>query len=110
MAWQLTTPVVVGDLDPNGPYTQVKILYQVHDGRRNQIRVDFEYGNTVEDSWVAGITPSGKEGSCTIEGEDYLTLVSTHSPNEGELTYDAVKRGLYEYLVQKGIISSGTVI
>jgi len=110
MPWQLTTPVSVGDLDPNGPYNQVKILMQVHDGYRNHIRVDLEYGNTVDNEWVRGIKPTNKDTSYIIMGQDYTDLVTGHATEDGELTYDAVKRGLYEHLATKGVIDPGSIV
>lgn len=111
MPWQLTTPVAVGDLDPNGPYNQIAIMRQLHDRRRKQIQLELEYGNTVDDNWVRGITaPAGKQTSIVIEGEDYTTLVTTHATNDGELTYDAAKRGLFEHLLAKGIIEAGSIV
>jgi len=110
MPWQLTTPVAVGDLDPNGPYNQISIMRQLHDRRRQMIHLELEYGNTVTDNWVPGMTPTGKETSVSIQGEDYTTLVTTHASNDGELTYDAAKRGLFEYLLAKGIIDAGSIV
>lgn len=108
MAWQLSTPVAVGDLDSSA-YQQVKIIEQRHSGR-GFILVDLEYGNTVDNVWVPGVAPKGKQTSVMIDGEDYNTLVTTSTPNEGETTYDAVKRGLYTYLVGKTIIGAGSVV
>ena len=110
MPWQLTTPVDVGDLDPNGPYQQVKIMTQTHDARRMQVRLEFEYGNTVDGAWVAGYQPRNKNTSAIVEGDAYITMVTTHMPDDEELTYAAVKRGLYEYLADNEIIDVGGVV
>ena len=109
MPWTLTTPVDVGDLDPAGSYTQVKIVSQLQRSTRGLIRLNLEYGNTVDDEWVPGINPIGKDVSIDISGEDYATLVSTASPEEGELTYDAVKRALYTYCADNDYIAPGTL-
>jgi hypothetical protein len=109
MPWQLTTPVTVGDLDPNGPYGEVKIMRQVHDARRKLISIDLEYGNTVDGEWVRGIPPADKTTSHVISGDAYDTMVTTHATNDGELTYDACKRGLYEHLSTEGVIDAGSV-
>jgi len=110
MPWQLTTPIDAGDLDPNGPYSQVTIMMQAHDRRRNMIRLELEYGNTVDGQWVPGLQPANQELNPTIEGQAYIDLVSGHMTVDGELTYDAAKRGLYEHLRSKGVISDGTVV
>ena len=110
MPWQFTAPVAVGDLDPNGPYTQCKIVRLVHDSNRARIRVDIEYGNTVEGVWIPGLDPTNKQGSFMIDGEDYLQLVTTSMPEQGELTYNAVKRGIYDHLSTKGVIDAGIIV
>ena len=113
MPWLFDTPKDVGDMDPNGPYTQAKIMRQVHDARRSQVQLELEYGNTVDDAWVAGIQPaegSGLETSYSISDQEYVDLVTTHTSNDGELTYDAVKRGLYDHLNTEGVLSSGSIV
>lgn len=106
MPWHLTTSVSVGDLD-TGSYAEVKIVRQAHDSVRRVIAVDVEYGNTVEGVWKSGIQPRSKIGSVAIQGTDYTTLVDTSTPQEAEKTYDAVKRGLYGFLLSKGVIGAG---
>ena len=109
MPWTLTTPVAVGDLDPNGPYTQVKIVSQTHDSVNGIITLFLEYGKTAEGKWVAGLPMKSKQVSVVIQGEDYDTLVEGSEPEVEELTYDAVKRGLYAYLLDEAIIGPGTL-
>ena len=109
MSWILTTPVAVGDLDPNGPYTEVKITHQAHDSVRGIIAINFEYGNTVGGEWKPGISIRGKATSVVIQDEDYNTLVADSMPETNEKTYDAVKRGLYAYLAYKNIIGPGAL-
>ena len=110
MPWQLTTPVNAGDLDPAGTYAQIKIVMQQHLSNQEIISLGFEYGNTVSDVWVPGVLPIGLPTSAMISGADYTTLVTTHASIDGELTYVAVKRGLYEYLAANSIIAAGTVV
>ena len=109
MPWQLTTPISVGDLDPNGPYQQVKIRYMIWDDRRSSYILEWEYGNTISEEWVSGKTPSGKETTTKIYDQNYIDL-NDHVTNDGEKTRAAVKRGLYEYLFTKGLIDPGTVV
>ena len=110
MPWQLTTSVGTGDLDANGPYTQVKIVRQLHDSVQRFIAVDLEYGNTVGGNWVPGIRLTSKVLSAIISGTPYDTLTTTSEPEVDEKTYDAVKRGLYEYLNDNGIIAAGAIV
>lgn len=111
MPWQLTTPYSGGDLDPSGVYNQVKIRVQSWDDRRNMMAVELEYGTTsAEGKWVAGIVPASKPTYVPITGQDYVDLATNSTPNVGEKTYDAVKRGLYEYLSIKGLLDPGSIV
>lgn len=110
MPWQLTTPVDTGDLDPNGPYAQVKIMKFTHDSRIQRIHIALEYGNTVDDEWVPGKQPSSRPSSVVITGDDYISFVSTHTTEDDELTYNATKRGLYEWLLANGHIEAGSIV
>jgi len=109
MPWTLTAPITVGDLDANGPYTQVKIVHQNHDSVNGKITLFLEYGKTAQDAWVPGIPVKSKELVVSIEGADYVSLVTGSEPEVNEKTYDAVKRGLYEYLADKSIIGAGVL-
>ena len=110
MPWELTTPITVGDLDPNGPYTQVKIVKEMNDSVQKRLRVSLGYGNTVNGDWVEGLVPNDKQKDHIIDGEDYNTLITTHTTLEDELTYDAVKRALYAALASAGVIDPGSVV
>ena len=109
MPWTLTTPVAVGDLDPSGPYTEVRIVRQSHDSVRRAIIVHLEYGNTVDGVWKSGIPARDRPASVIINSADYDELVADSEPVAGEKTYGAVKRGLYEYLLEKNVIGPGTL-
>lgn len=50
----LTTPISVGDLDPNGPYLHVNITRIQHVSDMNTISITCEAGNMVSDVWTAG--------------------------------------------------------
>ena len=108
MPWTLTTPISAGDLDTT-PYAEVRIVRQAHDSVRRVIVLDLEYGNTVGGSWVPGIQPRSKPCSVYIQGDDYTTLTENSLPEEDEKTYDAVKRGLYNFLHTKAFIGDGTL-
>jgi hypothetical protein len=109
MPWLLTTPLDVGDMD-EADYTHVRIIHQTHDSVRAFIQLGLEYGRVVNNAWVPGTTPKGKPSSCFIIGADYDTLTTASTPELNELTYDAVKRGLYQYLVTKEVIGAGTLV
>jgi len=110
MPWELTTPVQTGDLDPNGPYAQIKIMRILFDTRQSQINILLEYGNTVEGDWILGQQPAGLESHILITGEDYTTLCATHETNDDELTYTAMKRALYEWLNTNDKIAAGSIV
>jgi len=109
MPWTLTTPIAVGDLDPSGSYGEVRIVEQIHRSVDRVIHVMLEYGNTVTGEWKKGLDPVGKTLGVDISGQDYLDLVEDSMPDTGETTYEAVKRGLYEYLADKSLIGPGTL-
>ena len=110
MPWQLATPIAVGDLDPNGPYTQVRIVRQAHDSIRKLVVVDLEYGNLVDGVWTSGLRVRSRPKTIYIQGTEYAALVANSNPANGEGTYDAVKRGLYEFLASKNLIGPGTLV
>lgn len=109
MTWQLTHPVAVGDLDPNGPYVEVKIVRQAHDSVRKIIAVDLEYGNTIAGVWTPGLPVRSRPQAVVIQGTDYETLVENSGPQAEETTYEAVKRGLYSFLATSSFIGPGAL-
>ena len=110
MPWQLTTPVDVGNLDV-ADYNQIKIVRMVHATQSpERIEVQIEYGRTVNNVWTRGMDPVGKQTYFIIEGQAYQDLVTTHVPNAQEKTYEAVKRGLYEWLNDNDHIADGSVV
>jgi len=112
MPIQMTTPLDAGDMSPD-VYDYIKITRQVHDARRLNIMLDLEYGTVIDGLFIAGsVSPSGETypTHVTISDADYITMVTTHISNDGELTYEAVKRGLYEYLQTNYPALAGTVV
>lgn len=110
MPWQLTTPYSGGDLDTTGVYNQVKVLrlnWRVFP--KASVSLDLQYGTTVDDAWIPGLTPQGKPGTVYIDGDDYAGFMA-HVSNDGELTYDAVKRGVYEWLNANGHLDAGSIV
>ena len=108
MPWQLKTPIDVGGLDSND-YDQIRITRLTHDSVRSMILVDLEYGRTVDGEWVPGHTPKDTATGVVITGDDYAAVAS-HVSNDGERTYEAVRRGLYEWLSASGHIAPGSVV
>ncbi len=109
MPWLLTTPIDTGDLD-TVDYGEVKIVDHRQGSGQPKIVLMLQYGNTVDGSWVPGIAPVGKQIAYVADNDDYLELITTHMTYDGELTYQAVKRGLYEHLNAKGVIGPGSII
>jgi hypothetical protein len=108
MPWQLTTAIDVGDMDTSD-YTQVRIVRFDQDILNGRIIVYLQYGNTVEGNWVPGLVPKSKAVAHEITGASYTSLVENSEPNEGESTYDAVKRALYQHLADANVIAAGTL-
>lgn len=112
MPWLLDTPISSGDLDTSD-YDIVKITRMSLNSERNQIDVQWQQGYMDGDEMVRGMAQRDASFHASIEGEEYQTLVTTHLPLDTptlELTYAAVKRGLYEWLFAKGLIGAGTII
>lgn len=102
MPIQLTTPLNPGAMDPGTLYDHCRIARQTHDDNRLMIILNLDYGTLDGENWVPGqLQPSSDSeypSSVIIDGEAYTTMITTHQSLDGELTYAAVKRGLYEYL------------
>jgi len=112
MPLNLDTPLDPGDMD-SGVYDHVKITDQRHSTRRNHFMLMLEYGTIVDGAWVTGkSSPTSDElpSNVIIDGEDYVTMVSTAEALPGELLYSAVKRGFYEFLIAKYPRFAGTIV
>jgi hypothetical protein len=106
MALLLTTPKSTGDLDPNAvSYEHVKVVVTTHNSYSHSITLQCQYGNEDGYDWNAGIVPCEFH---IIEGDDYYAIL-TEMPDEGETSYQAVSRALYEWLIDNEIYS-GTYI
>lgn len=113
MPIQLSAALNAGDLATE-TIDHVRVGNQSHRADKRMIVLSLEYGTVVEANWVSvDIQPaesSSFPSSVIIAGSDYTTLTTTHASNDGELTYAAVKRGLYEYLQSKYASLAGTII
>ena len=113
MPWLLDTPLDAGSMDPNAPggeYTHCRLQLEENDPDAQAIYVSISYGWLSFGAYVAGaLMPTDKVSSHTIRGSDWVNLVADHTPLPGEKTYAAARRGLYEELVDKGIIPPGSV-
>ena len=99
---QLTTPYSVGDVDPNGPYTHVKILRFSADLENQHIHFTAQMGTVSGDDFVKGIRSKKYTlRDFNIEGEDYETIISKTTSAQGILIYDEVARELYQWLITK---------
>ncbi len=112
MPISLTTALNTGDID-SAVYDHVLIAHQSHDAIRKMITLVLEYGTIVDNTWAPGeASPAGGSefpSSLTLSGAEYLSIIS-HASNDGELTYNAVKRGLYEYLQSNYIKLAGSIV
>jgi hypothetical protein len=113
MPIQLSTPLNAGDLSSD-LYDHVKIMRQVHDSRIGFIILELEYGTVSGSDWVPGSASPGDEAnyprSVIIVDTAYTDLITTHTTNDGELTYNSVKRGLYEFLQANYAALAGTIV
>ena len=99
MPIQLTTSITTGDIDPNGPYTQVKIVRFMLDSVQKVVELQCQYGNT-DGEWVPGVNAGATSIKYFyITGEDYTTIVATESAAAEEIYYDKVAETLYQWLI-----------
>lgn len=123
MPLDLTTPFQTGDLDPNGPYSQVKIVKMTHDSVAETIEIQVEYGNTALGEWEPGVkeqemylvenSPAeyDDQGNETVPaGTDYDLLVAKLCGvgNDNTPIYTRVKQELYQWLIDEGYFA-GTI-
>lgn len=124
MPVQLTTPLSGGDLGAD--MTHAKVTALTHNSEAHYIMVHLKFGTMADGKFAEGdVQPANKcqykigpdHAGIGEEGDDdylapkteYMDLVGGHTPNVGELTYAAVKRGIYEFLIDNGIVS-GTIV
>ena len=104
MAWKLTHPVNVGDMDPAGNYGETKIMRFTTDTERGMFVLELSYGNTVNGKWVRGLNPVGKQTSPVITEQDFVDLVTAN-----KALWDQVAAVLYNHLASKNVIGPGVV-
>jgi len=112
MSWRLNTPISVGEMAA-ADYTHLKIT-GFRWGDRGQIRFSIAYGIDDElgnkNSFTKGVVKvRRRKVDFSVRGAEYNSLVQ-HVSNNGELTFDAVKRGLYRWLRDNTHIKPGSII
>ena len=103
----LTTPFDPGAFDPGKTYPRAQIIQFTVSPENEDIRVVVDFGDVDDGEWVSGAARE-KLNHILIQGADYTAIVAD-TPEEGETTYDAVKRALYDYLVDNIAELAGTV-
>ena len=99
-----------GALD-TGNYDQIRIVRLNHDSVRGFISLQIEYGRTINSVWTPGFAPAGKQTNFHIDGQAYTDLVTDSEPlDANEKTYDAVRRGLFEWLSANNHIAAGSIV
>jgi hypothetical protein len=112
----LTTSYDPGDSDPGHTYPRAKIVRVTVDTEAKFIEFIFQYGDEVAGAWVRGKSspdvlhiiqnaPS-EPGPATTDYDDMIAEATT--VDEDHVIYAGVKRVLYEWLLDKGILS-GTI-
>ena len=103
----LTTPFNPGAFDAGHTYPRAKIITFFHDTEKEVMRVGIDFGYEVNGTWESGAAEN-KVKTYTISGEAYDDMVA-EDPDPGESVYDAVKRLLYEYLIEEVPELDGTI-
>lgn len=110
MPYLLSTDLSVGDLDPSGPITHCRAHMHDNDPDSKAMVLSIAYGRMDGSAFKpANLQPTDKKLSHIIADPEYTTLVTTHKSNDGELTYLAAKRALYEHLSSEAIIPAGSI-
>jgi hypothetical protein len=110
MPIELTTPFNPGDADEGKSYTHVKIVKFSADLSNNLLTATVRYGYFNEEVWVDGVHIRGATLlGFTIEGADFVDIVSKMTSAAGVLIYDEVARELNQHLLDKGYFQ-GTVV
>jgi hypothetical protein len=117
----LTTPFNPGDLDPGKTYPRAKIYsmkwidqipgeIQPAVGVVSNILIELAWGDLVDGApgtWFSGKAAPRK--TFMVAGDDYTTMLqSLITPEDSGLIYAGVKRVLYQYLIDKGLVA-GTI-
>jgi len=112
----LTTPYDPGDKDPGKTYSRAKIVCFTIDTEAKFVTFWFQYGDVVAGAWARGKSSPdishtiqnlpAEPGPATTDYDDMVAEVTT--VGEGHVIYAGAKRVLYEWLLDKGILS-GTI-
>jgi hypothetical protein len=105
----LTNPFNPGDMDPGKTYPYVKLSFIGIYLTNKQISLQWQYGDEVSGVWTPGKIQAPGCMAQIIE-EDYDTVIAseTVSGDEG-VVYDAVRRVLYSWMIDEGIVQ-GTLV
>ena len=108
MPIQLTIPFNPGDLDPGKTYPEAKLIEININLQQKMIRLTAVCGEEVSGIWQGGYM--SKTFNVEIKGEDYDTIIlETTISGEDHQIYAGIKRVLYQYLIDEGILE-GTII
>jgi len=115
----LTTPFNPGDLD-TGTYERVRIISFNLDSVGKRLSLTCQYGNYVNEVWVAGIAPQQHfyifnlpdgydgEGELIPANPAYDDMIAQF-PAEGETIYQGAARELYQWLLDNEHFA-GTIV
>lgn len=113
MPIQLTTAADSGEMGGGATYTHVKIMGWSHEPLQKLIKIGVQFGTMSGEEFIPG--PSFMIKSIMIINDPgvphtkYDDLVDGHTTNDGEKTYAAVKRGLYQWMIDESIFA-GTIV
>ena len=102
----LTTPFNPGDLDKGHTYPLVNIVSVHILKEQEKIAIEYQFGSMADGVWTPG--PAAPTKQFVVITEDDYAAVVKQAANSGELIYEGVKRVLYQYLLDKGIVA-GTI-
>jgi len=110
MPWLLDTPITTGSADPDGDITHLRAKLIRNDPDMQMTLFAITYGRAPEGKFVEAVVQPNAVNSYIVEGEDWVSWRSTHVSNDGELSYDAAKRAVYEELLAQEVIPPGQIV
>jgi len=102
----LTTAYDPGSKDEGKSYTHVNIVAAHLDPINRFIKCYWQYGYMIEEEFTPGLE---SVSSVNISDADYDTI-DAYVSQTNEKCLESFERALTQYLLDKGIVSTGTVV
>ena len=105
----LTTPADGGIITEGESFTHAKIIHFAHNSQDSRIKMTLAYGTVDGEGEFHRASHRAMKKNFVIRGGKYNNLINNSIATDGENIYEAVKRVLYQWLIDNGHLD-GTVI